>query len=385
MRTIVVSGALGNKPGNGGNAWSRLSWVRGFQDLGFDVYLVEQIAGAASVAADSVDGAKEPNCTLTYFEEVVAAFDLRARSALVSGDGAALCGLTTSEIEEVAAEADLLLNIGGHLTAPPLRRAAKRSAYFDDDPGYTQFWQATGEIDLRGHDFYFTIGANIGEAGCGIPTGGVRWRHTRPPVTLWDWPVCKAGDRNRLTTVASWRGPYGPVVHDGTTFGLKVHEFRKVVELPDRAPQEFEIALDIDPADQKDQDLLGRHHWRIVDPQKVARDPAQFRSYVQASGGEFSVAQGIYVQTGSGWFSDRTVRYLASGKPALVQDTGFSHLLPVGEGLMAFRTIDDAADGARQIACNYERHCEAARQIEETYFDSRMVVGELIDQVGIAP
>ncbi len=199
------------------------------------------------------------------------------------------------------------------------------------------------------------------------------------------WPVSEEGDRNRFTTIASWRGPYGPVQFDGKTFGLKVHEFRKFIELPQRAPQSFEIALDIHPSDDKDLESLRRHGWRIVDPKIVAPDPLAFREYVRHSGAEFSVAQGIYVDTNSGWFSDRTVRYLASGKPALVQDTGFSRNYPVGEGLMPFRTLQEAIEGAERIARDYEAHCAAARALAEEYFDSDRVLGGLIDQVGIAP
>jgi hypothetical protein len=168
-----------------------------------------------------------------------------------------------------------------------------------------------------------------------------------------------------------------------TTFGLKVHEFRKFLELPERVPQTFEIALDIHAADGKDLDSLRSHRWRIVDPKAVAPDPSAFRRYVQTSGAEFSVAQGMYVQTESGWFSDRTVRYLASGKPALVQDTGFSRTYPVGEGLVAFRTLDEAVAGAEGILRDYDKHCRAARALAEAYFDSDEVLGRLIDEVGV--
>src|SRR5437870_5484110 len=157
------------------------------------------------------------------------------------------------------------------------------------------------------------------------------------------------------------------------------------MELPKRGEQTFEIALDIHPADGRDLDLLRRHGWVTVDPKVVAPDPPAFRQYVQTSVVEFSVAQGIYVATDSGWFSDRTIRYLASGKPALVQDTGFSRNYPVGEGLVAFSTLDEAVAGAASIARDYEKHSRAARAIAEEYFDSDKVLYELIEQVGIAP
>jgi hypothetical protein len=187
----------------------------------------------------------------------------------------------------------------------------------------------------------------------------------------------------RFTTIASWRGPFGPVQHGGRTFGLKVHEFRKFFELPRRSDQAFEIALNIHPADEKDLRLLREHGWHIVNPQDVAAGPAEFRRYIQQSDAEFSVAQGIYVDTNSGWFSDRTVRYLAAGKPALVQETGFSDNLPVGEGLLSFRTLEEAAAGAKCIAGDYERHSRAARRIAAEHFDSDKVLGRLLREAGI--
>ncbi|MBI3943419.1 MAG: hypothetical protein HY326_10440, partial [Chloroflexi bacterium] len=191
------------------------------------------------------------------------------------------------------------------------------------------------------------------------------------------------GNPERFTTIASWRGPYGPVHYGGKTFGLKVHEFRRFIQMPELASQAFEIALNIHPADGKDLRLLQQHGWQIVDPRVVAPDPNAFRSYVQTSGAEFSVAQGIYVDTHSGWFSDRTVRYLASGKPVLVQDTGFSQNLPVGEGLLAFRTLEQAVSGAAQIGRDYERHCRGAREIAAAYFDSDKVLSKLIEETGV--
>jgi glycosyltransferase involved in cell wall biosynthesis len=205
----------------------------------------------------------------------------------------------------------------------------------------------------------------------------------RPPVVLDDWPVTPADDPNRFTTIGSWRGPYGPVEHEGRTYGLKVHEFRKVLELPERAPLTFEIALDIHPADARDRDALLAHKWRLVDPRSVASDPSSFRQYVQQSGGEFSVAQGIYVDTSSGWFSDRTVRYLASGKPVLVQDTGWGGGEPPREGIVGFGTLEEAVEGARRIDQAYEAHSEAARALAEEHFDSDKVLVRFLEEAGV--
>jgi hypothetical protein len=238
--------------------------------------------------------------------------------------------------------------------------------------------------NVVGHDVYFTIGELIGTRACPIPTGGIDWYAVRPPVVLADWPAISEREFDRFTTIASWRGPFGPVEFAGRTFGLKVHEFRKFIDVPERSDHAFEIALDIHPADIQDREALRSHGWRIVDPRAVAGDPDTFRGYVQESGAEFSVAQGIYVETRSGWFSDRTTRYLASGRPALLQDTGFSRTLPVGNGLVAFRTLEQAVAGAADIADRYPEHCEAGRRIAEEHFDARHVLARFCEQAGIS-
>ncbi len=227
MKLVVVSGALANKPFNGGNAWSRLSWIS--------------------------------------------------------------VGMSMADLTAQARDASCLFNISGHLKQRELKSCFDCKVYYDDDPGFTQ--------------------------------------RVEPP---------------------------------------------------------FEIALQIHPADSKDLEALKTHGWQIVDPKQVADSPDAFRKYVRNSSAEFSVAQGIYVDTNSGWFSDRTVRYLASGKPALVQETGFSRHIPVGKGLLSFRTMDEAVEGARCIVRDYEHHCLVARRVAEEYFDSDKVIGQMLAEIGLA-
>ena len=386
MSRVVVSGALANKPANGGNAWTRLSWVLGFKQLGFDVTFVEEIPSTACVDWTGRPVAFEESSNLTFFQEVVHQFKLQGSAALVCDDGQRTWGMSRGALQDIAENADLLFNMSGHLQGW-LRRNFRRSAFFDDDPGFTQFWwaQRNGGARLEGHQYWFTIGENLGLGSCSIPTGGVPWRITRVPVTLGEWPVAAAMERARFTTVATWRGPYGPVHYGGHTYGLKVHEFRKFMDLPARVPFQFELALDIGAAEVDDLEALNRNGWQLVDPRRVARSPLEFQRYIQSSAAEFSVAQGVYVASGSGWFSDRSIRYLASGKPVLVQDTGFSRNYPVGEGLVAFSTPEQAAAGAERIASDYDRHARAARALAEEYFDARAVVTKLCEEVGVAP
>ncbi len=385
---VIVSGATANRPLQGGGAWVRLDWLLGLRRRGCQVHFVEQIASDTCVDEAGAPAPFLESANLRYFEHVMRAFDLDRSSSLICDEGRQVHGLSYHELLEVADAADVLINLSGHLTLEPVLRRIRRRAYIDLDPGFTQFWHAQGLAGARldGHDFLFTVGENIGTPACPIPTCGLEWHRTPRFLVLDQWPSRPGsgrGDGGRFTTVAAWRGSFGAIEHDGRTFGLKVHEFRKLLPLPGRAPQPFEVALSIHPADERDRQALRAHGWRLVDPREVARDPWTFRRYVQSSGGECSAAQGIYVETGSGWLSDRTVRYLASGKPALVQDTGFSRNYPVGEGLVPFRTLEEAVEGAARIARDYDRHARAARRLAETFFDSDTVLPEIFDHMGM--
>jgi hypothetical protein len=274
MARAIVSGALANKPANGGNAWTRLSYVLGLARLGFDVVFVEQIERPSAEAQ-------------AYFDAVCGRFGIDGELIV---DGCLPDGL----VDRVEGS-DVLVNIGGHLTVPRLKEAARVAVFLDDDPGYTQFWHADGALEgrLEGHHAFFTYGVNIGRERCPIPIGGIAWKPTRPPVVLTEWPRVRADTVDRLTTVASWRGAYGRVGVGGRLFGQKAHEFRKLANLPSLVEQRLEVALQIDAADAADAQLLGEGGWQIVEPGSVAADPDAFRRYVQTSAGEVSAAQGI--------------------------------------------------------------------------------------------
>jgi len=371
LKTIAISGAISNKLNQGGEAWVRLNWILGFKKLGYRVFFIEQVEERADPVA------------IDYFTRVMERFGLANSAALIAADFKVLSG---GKNIGAAMSADALINISGHLTIAPLMRSIRRKVFVDIDPGFTQFWHAQGTQGsrLQGHEFYYTIGENIGSPECSIPSCGLSWRTIKPPVVLDKWPVVERGRFERFTTIANWRGPFGVIEFGGLTFGLKVHEFRKFIELPERTGLPFEIALNIHPADHKDRDALQRPGWKITSP-SVAAEPDDFRNYVQSSSAEFSVVQGIYVQTRSGWFSDRTAAYLASGKPALVQDTGFSKHIPTGNGLLAFTTLEEAIDGAEKIRSNYEHHCRAARALAEEFFDSDKVLRKLLSEISISP
>ena len=386
MATVVVGGAVANKLHNGGEAWVRLSWIRGLQRLGLDVWFVEQIDSATCVDGDGTPAPFGESENRRYFEAVMAEFGLTGRASLLYENGREAAGLSLDELAGVAAEADLLVNISGHLQVPALMRLLRRKAYVDLDPGFTQFWHADGWPGLGGHDSYLHRRGEHRKAGMRDPDGRHRLAarcRRRSCSTIGR--VAGDGGFGSFTTVGAWRGSFGVIERDGRTYGLKVHEFRKVIELPTKVPFRFEIALDIYPGDDRDRESLEANGWHLVSPAEATRGPLEFRRFVQDSGAEFSVAQGIYVDTNSGWFSDRSVRYLASGRPTLLQDTGFSDNYQVGEGLVAFRTVAEAAAGAQRIAADYEGHRAAARALAEERFDSDKVLPRFLAEAGLSP
>jgi hypothetical protein len=379
VTTILVSGAIANKPLSGGEAWVRMSWVRGLRRLGYDVCFVEQIDSSRCVDEQGREAPFERSVNRASFESALGSLAPDCPAALICDGGRAGVGLDLTSVVELAREAELLVNISGHLDIEAIKAGPRRRAYVDVDPGFTQIWAADGAARLEGHDAYFTVGENIGTAACPIPTGGLDWLPLPPPVTLDDWPAAPAARHDRFTTVATWRSPLGPLADGDREFQGKHHSWRRVAELPRKSPHEFEIALQIHPGDRDDRIALEGNGWHLADPQAVAGDPLAFRSYVQGSAAEFSVAHPVYVETASGWLSDRTVRYLACGRPALVEDTGAGRRYPVGEGLVTFRTVEQAVAGAAAIAGDYEAHAQAARSLAETYFDSGVVLSRFLD------
>jgi hypothetical protein len=388
---IVVSSVIANKPFNGGNARMVLNWLQGLQRLGADVFFIEQIRSRDCVDANGAPVSVSGSVNRAYFDHVLGAAAATAGSALieVAGDtleGARVHGATPAELLDLASDADLLINISGHLSIEALKNRFRRKVYVDLDPGYTQLWHAegSGAARLENHDVYFTVGQRIGAPGCTVPTGGLAWRAIRQPIVLDGCSVTSSSVSDGFTTIASWRGAYAPMAVDGVTFGSKAHEFRKIVNLPRLSPYSFQIALDIHPADVKDLNALRGSGWGVVDAVDATATPEDYCSYIERSAAECSAAQGMYTQTRSGWFSDRTARYLASGKPVLIQDTGFVTPAHTGEGVIVFKTPDEAVQGAECIARDYRGHSEAARFIAERDFDSNRQLGQLLDDAAIA-
>ena len=363
-----------------------LQYLLGFRKAGWDVVFLDRLEPEMCRDTSGHQVRVEDSWNLRYFHDVMGRFGFRDDSAVVFNGRTATFGLSRTEIVERVAASEALINVMGFFNDAEILAAAPRRIFLDIDPGFGQMWQASGLHDMfRGHEAYVTIAENIGKSSCSVPTCGLEWITTRQPVVTDAWPAVNDADAadRPITSVASWRGTYAPVEFQGTTYGLRAHEFRKFARLPRVSRDRFEVALDIHPADAKDLDTLSRHGWRLIEPHTAAGDPWRYRDYIRGSAAELMIAKGMYVQTCSGWFSDRSICYLASGRPVLAQDTGLADVLPTGSGLLTFATLEEAAETAREIRRDYARHARAARTIAVDCFESSIVLSSLVRKLGL--
>lgn len=369
---VIVAGAVARRIDRGGHVWALLQWVLGFRKLGWSVVFVDRLDPAPQLRYSPA---------VRAFAETMESFGLTGCFSLDIGPNEEPIGLSRAEVLERAGEADLLLNVMGYLSDPELLARARRRVFLDIDPGFGQMWRALGLCDLfAGHDAFVTVGTRVGRADCRVPTCGLSWITTLPPVVIDRWPA-SAERGSSFTSVGSWRGPWAPVEYEGERYGLRAHEFRRFAAVPRESGLDFEIALDIDPEDHADATRLADGGWRLSDPQSVSGTPEHYQRYVQTSLAEFGVAKGMYVHARTGWVSDRTACYLASGRPAIVQDTGLDGTLETGLGLLTFSTPDEAMSAARTVHADWHRHAHAARALAVEHLDSDRVLGRLVDEV----
>jgi hypothetical protein len=383
-QTVIVAGALAQRPYVGGHTWVFLQYLLGFKRLGWDVLFVDRVEPDMCIDDDGRPASLEASANLRYLERVMNGFGLGECWTLLYDRGREVAGRPREDVVDRTRRSSLLLNVMGYLDDEEILSAAPLRVLLDIDPGFGQMWQGLGLHSLfRDHDRYVTIGERIGAPDCATPTCGIDWVTTKPPVELGEWPSSPVGYGGRFTTVVTWRGAFGPLEYGGRTYGLRVHEFRRFLELPSLTSAPFEVALDIDDADGADIRRLRKHGWALVDPRVAAGDPWRYRDYVQGSSAELMIAKNMYVETRGGWFSDRSACYLASGRPVLFQDTGLEGLLPCGDGLLTFSTLEEAVAGVEEITGDYVRHSRAAREIATEHFAAERVLGRLLDALGV--
>ena len=366
---ILFAGIIARYP-FGGVTWCSLMYLLGLRALGHEVFYIED---TGECVYDPVlnTRAMDPGYGTTYINNALAPYGMGDRWSFVNYDGT-YHGRSAADVREYAATADLYVNLsGGSWFWRDEYAKIPHKVFIDSDPAFTQLAIAKAEpwyVEFfRRYDRLFTFGANIGTSASPIPVGDFTWHKTWQPITMDDWRA-PGEPRNVFSSVMTWQ-----IESFADVGGNKDQEFIKYIDLPSRTKQPFELAIN------GPQTLLRQHGWGTVDAMRVSRTPNGYRDFIHGSRAEFGVAKHTYVTNRSGWFSDRTECYLASGRPALVQDTGWTAHVPAGEGLLAFSTPDEALAGIDRINSNYRHHAARALDVAHAHFDARVVLPALLD------
>ena len=381
MARIIVGSYLVQFPLGGYLSWVG-QWLAGFQRLGHDVWFVEKSLGPSSCFDPSTGTASE-DCAYgtTMVSDFLSRFGLQAKWCYVDASGR-YHGLRRDDIEATFRSADLFVDMGTHgAWSNEAKRAAFR-IFIDGEPGYRQM-QLVGaraeKVSVPEYDRYYTVGLNIGTAASSAPTAGIQWNPTFNPVMLDMFPPQPSPAGAAFSTIMSWQA-HRPLLFDGVTYGQKDVEFAKFFDLPRRVDVPLELAVAGRNMPVK---TLESHGWRLRDSHEVTITFDAWADYICQSRGEFSVCKNVFVATNSGFFSDRSAVYLASGRPVVMQDTGFSAHLPCGDGLFAVRSVEEAAAAIDEINGDYARHSKTAREIASEYLDAPRVIRKLLHEVGL--
>jgi hypothetical protein len=362
---ILFAGIIARYP-FGGVTWCSLMYLLGLRALGHEVFYIED---TGECAYDPVQNtmSPDPGYGTAYVHRALEPFGLGDRWSLVNFDGT-YHGASQAAVRAWCGEADLFVNLsGGAWFWRDEYARIPRRVFVDSDPVFTQLAIAKGErwyVDFfRGFDHLFTFGANIGTPACDVPTSGFTWHPTWQPVVTGLWHTDAPPAHDCFTTLMTWKTESFTDVD-----GNKDREFVRFIDLPRRTAQRFRLAVN------GPQRRLDAHGWSPVDAMGVSCSLWDYRDFIQGSRAEFSVAKHAYVAHRSGWFSDRTECYLAAGRPALVQETGWSAHVPAGEGLLAFSTCDEAIDGLDRLDRDYAWHAQRARETAHEHFDASRVL-----------
>ena len=386
MRAIVT-GMIATYP-VGGVAWDYGQYALGLERMGWEVFYLEDTGGETynpsrkAYSSDTTAGVAFLQKTLNEFSTT-----LGERWCFRTMNGESF-GIKSCVIDKLVAEADLFLNISGGTLLRDEYMASRCKVLIETDPGWNHFvnyprWDANpgwqGTHGFRAHDHFFTYAERMGAPDCSLPNMGIKWHPTRPPVVMDCWHPVGSGED--WTTVMTWNNFRKPVEYQGRLYGTKEMEFPKVEELPQHLQNlRFELAVGGSGAPIEHWRELG---WNVIDSHSVSRSLGDYRDYIQQSRSEFSVAKNLYTATRSGWFSCRSVCYLAAGRPCVVQDTGFSDLIGTGNGLFAFNNLEEAMESINAVEAEYERHSRGAVETARKYFDSRVVLNDILEKIGL--
>ena len=383
---IVVLGMMTKIP-VAGVVWQTLHYLVGLERLGYETYYVEAHARTPSMLMERADDDSSTRAA-TFIAGALEPFGFRGKWAYhaLHADGRCF-GLDERDLGRLYSSAALIINLHGGTEPRTEHFATDRLVYLETDPVDVeiQLSQSRREtVDyLRPHCAYFTFGENYGNEDCQLPVSPeFNFLPTRQPVVLDFWRRAYELAGGRFTTVASWRQPWRDIRYAGETYTWSKHvEFMKFLELPTKTTSNFELALASCP--DADREVLERNGWLVRDALSLSRDIGAYHDFISASRGEFTVAKDQNVRLRTGWFSDRSATYLAAGRPVITQDTGFGNVLPTGEGLFAFRTVDDILAAVDAIESDYPRHSKGAASIAREFFDAKTVLRSLLDRVGM--
>ena len=371
---IVVAGHMVRHP-LAGNLFAFFHYVLGLARLGHEVVYLEESGWSNSCYDPETSSfGDDPAAGLRIVAALFATHDAAVKICYVNRESGETFGATRGDIEQLLEAADLLINIGGVCWLPEFSRC-RRLALIDMDPMFTQVGRfGLGAVEK--HHVHFSYGVNIGRPECIVPRTSVQWIATVPPVVAGIWRNSLASADAPFTTVANWTG-YGAVEHEGEMYGQKDEEFLRLISLPAQTSQKLEIAASGIPAEMAAS--LRTAGWSVKSGGDVSDDHARYQSYLAQSRGELSAAKNAYVKSHSGWFSDRSVCYLAAGRPVVLQDTGFTDWLPTGRGILAFTTAVEAAQCLANVNGDYDEHRRWATRIAERVFGHEVVLPRLLD------
>jgi hypothetical protein len=378
---IIVAGYIVCGP-IGGLVWHHLQYVLGLVSLGFNVLFVEDSQDyPACYHPPSFQFITDPSYGLCFLQTIFEKHDLKDKWAYFDYHNNQWHGKSKQQLELLVNEADIFINLSGkdplreHFQNIPIR------VFIDTDPAFTQIRHLTEPTAMdiaKKHNRFFSFGENFGKAGCQIPDDGFKWLPTRQPVMMNAWKnTSSLNGKEKWTTVMQWDS-YKTREFDGKKFGMKSLSFDAYIDLAKKVDDGIELALG--NMDAPRAELVGAG-WSIVDPFPISLTPEAYQFYIYQSKGEWSVAKHGYVISNSGWFSERSACYLASGKPVVVQDTGFSNLFETGTGLISFSNLDEAISAIQKIREDYKLHCRYAREIAQGNFNSDAVLTSLLNNI----
>ena len=387
-KRIVVMGFMGSMP-IAGVIWQHLHYVVGLQQLGHDVYYIEDSA-RLPYNPETFEVGSEFEYAAGILNQLSREFAFQRRWAFCARylKDKPTAGLPLKRVRQLYRDADAILNICGTQEFNDDLLKSDRILYVESDPGVEQIKVDKGvrsTINYLGrHRALFTFGENVGTKRFPVPTHGFSWQPTRQPVVTDLWKTTRRpGPVAVFTSVANWStsGQKDITWRGKRYLWSKSREFLRFVSAPKKSGETFELATDIKDAPTRRKFV--KNGWRLVSPLQLSVDYWLYRDYIRRSKGEFTVAKDQYIRLNTGWFSDRSACYLAAGRPVIIQETGFSEHYGAGRGLLSFRTLEETREAVKSVNADYAAHSRAARELALEIFEAKKVLSAMLNRAGI--